>query len=211
MLFRSVAVLPKIASAIETRFKSKVIFSTNWNELISSISNNTKHLMLHIDAIKRSNLSVAECLSMLNNILICNDRKRDVKISVIITKTTEYNTVKICQKNKVVGIVPAILSWGLEEAFKGLDSISSGDFYYPKHIIDFLPGAPTNKKSFNADPVKLTLRQTEIFELISKRGLSNKQIAKMLSISESTVKIHVSAIFKTLCVRNRTQLALTKI
>mgnify|MGYP003341062105 FL=1 len=156
-------------------------------------------------------LSVAECLSMLNNILICNDRKRDVKISVIITKTTEYNTVKICQKNKVVGIVPAILSWGLEEAFKGLDSISSGDFYYPKHIIDFLPGAPTNKKSFNADPVKLTLRQTEIFELISKRGLSNKQIAKMLSISESTVKIHVSAIFKTLCVRNRTQLALTKI
>ncbi|HEV7373015.1 response regulator transcription factor, partial [Arenibaculum sp.] len=34
---------------------------------------------------------------------------------------------------------------------------------------------------------------------------SNKQIAKDLGLSEGTVKIHVTAIFKALNVRNRTQ------
>ena len=57
---------------------------------------------------------------------------------------------------------------------------------------------------------RLTDRQREVFELIANRGISNKQIAKTLAISESTVKIHVSAILRNYCVRNRTQLALMR-
>ena len=57
---------------------------------------------------------------------------------------------------------------------------------------------------------RLTERQREVFELIANRGISNKQIARTLSISESTVKIHVSAIMRSCCVRNRTQLALMR-
>lgn len=57
---------------------------------------------------------------------------------------------------------------------------------------------------------RLTLRQREVFELIANRGISNKQIARTLNISESTVKIHVSAIMRSYCVRNRTQLALMR-
>ena len=44
--------------------------------------------------------------------------------------------------------------------------------------------------------------------LVAKRGLSNKKIAQVLNISESTVKVHISAILKAYGVRNRTQLAL---
>jgi DNA-binding NarL/FixJ family response regulator len=58
--------------------------------------------------------------------------------------------------------------------------------------------------------VELTARQRDIFNLIATRGVSNKQIARVLGISESTVKIHVSAIMRNLCVRNRTQLALMR-
>lgn len=57
---------------------------------------------------------------------------------------------------------------------------------------------------------ELTPRQRDIFNLIATRGASNKQIARTLGISESTVKIHVSAIMRNLCVRNRTQLALMR-
>lgn len=57
---------------------------------------------------------------------------------------------------------------------------------------------------------ELTTRQREVFNMIATRGASNKQIARTLGVSESTVKIHVSAIMRNLCVQNRTQLALMR-
>ena len=39
------------------------------------------------------------------------------------------------------------------------------------------------------------------------QGLANKIIASRLNLSEKTVKIHISAIFRTLNVVNRTQAA----
>lgn len=56
----------------------------------------------------------------------------------------------------------------------------------------------------------LTPKQREVFELIATRGIGNKQIARMLGITESTVKVHVSNLMRNFCVRNRTQLALMK-
>ncbi len=54
---------------------------------------------------------------------------------------------------------------------------------------------------------ELTLRQRRVLELLST-GLSNKQIARALDISEITVKAHVSAIFRKLGVSNRVQAGL---
>jgi DNA-binding NarL/FixJ family response regulator len=56
--------------------------------------------------------------------------------------------------------------------------------------------------------VKLTPRQNQVLKLICHRGLSNKAIGNILKISESTVKIHTSAILKRYGVKNRTQLVL---
>jgi two-component system, NarL family, response regulator YdfI len=50
----------------------------------------------------------------------------------------------------------------------------------------------------------LTPREKELLQLIS-RGLTNKQIALLLSISEHTVKFHLSSIFSKLGVYNRTE------
>ena len=52
----------------------------------------------------------------------------------------------------------------------------------------------------------LTDRQMEVLKLIAD-GFSNKEIARMLDLSENTVKIHVSGIFRALGVSNRTQAA----
>lgn len=61
----------------------------------------------------------------------------------------------------------------------------------------FSPGRPD---------VALTPRMEEIRRLV-QQGMSNKQIANALSISEGTVKNHMSEIFKILQVSNRTQAA----
>jgi two-component system nitrate/nitrite response regulator NarL len=54
---------------------------------------------------------------------------------------------------------------------------------------------------------KLTRRETEVYGLLSQ-GLSNKEIAMALFISESTAKVHVRHILKKLGVRTRTEAAL---
>ena len=61
------------------------------------------------------------------------------------------------------------------------------------------------------DTVKLqtlTRRQHEITALIAE-GLSNKEIARVLKITEGTVKLHLHAIYSKLGVPNRTALALS--
>ena len=54
--------------------------------------------------------------------------------------------------------------------------------------------------------VELTPRQAEVYRAAA-RGLPNKLIARELSISESTVKTHLSAVYAVLGVSNRTQAA----
>ena len=52
--------------------------------------------------------------------------------------------------------------------------------------------------------VPLTLRQTEILRLVSE-GHSNSQVARMLWVTEQTVKFHLSNIYRRLEVANRTE------
>lgn len=64
------------------------------------------------------------------------------------------------------------------------------------------PDSPAASRSGNG---KLTARQSEVFELVLD-GLSNREIANRLAISESTVKVHVRAIMQRSRVSSRTQL-----
>ena len=53
----------------------------------------------------------------------------------------------------------------------------------------------------------LSEREREVLELVA-RGLPNKLIARELSISEKTVKTHVTKVFRAIDVTDRTQAAL---
>jgi DNA-binding NarL/FixJ family response regulator len=65
-----------------------------------------------------------------------------------------------------------------------------------------------SESSAGGKGIALTRRQEEIRRLLTL-GLSNKVIADTLNISESTVKNHLTNIFKALNTTNRTQTALT--
>ena len=51
----------------------------------------------------------------------------------------------------------------------------------------------------------LSNRETEVAELVSK-GLSNKEVANQLFVTEKTVKFHLTNIYKKMNVRSRAQL-----
>ncbi|MFT5417887.1 MAG: DNA-binding NarL/FixJ family response regulator [Gammaproteobacteria bacterium] len=79
--------------------------------------------------------------------------------------------------------------------------ILAGAYYIPQAL---LRNPQPNPKS--GDPFYLTERQLEVVSLICD-GLTNKQIAKTLGIAEATIKMHVTSIFRSLEVTNRTQIA----
>jgi DNA-binding NarL/FixJ family response regulator len=68
-------------------------------------------------------------------------------------------------------------------------------------------GASAEPGASEPDVALLTLRQLEVLSRVCQ-GKTNKQIATELSLSEKTVKAHVTAIFKVLGVVNRTQAVL---
>jgi DNA-binding NarL/FixJ family response regulator len=64
--------------------------------------------------------------------------------------------------------------------------------------------APAANPQNGSAPSDLTSRQVEVLALAA-RGVPNKAIARKLAISEGTVKIHLTAVYKALKVRNRTE------
>lgn len=79
--------------------------------------------------------------------------------------------------------------------------VLDGGTYLPPLILESLTpnkAMPENKNG------KLTARQSEVLQYISQ-GLSNKQIAYELGVSEATVKLHINAMLKALKATNRTQ------
>jgi len=68
---------------------------------------------------------------------------------------------------------------------------------------DFINGAPEPAEKGPVD-AGLTRREVEILQLVAE-GYSNAQLAKMLWVTEQTVKFHLSNIYRKLGVANRTE------
>lgn len=66
------------------------------------------------------------------------------------------------------------------------------------------PGAPFRRDETQVQRLGLTPRELQILELIAS-GLSNKEIAAQIYVSENTVKTHSSRLFEKLNARRRTQ------
>ncbi len=104
------------------------------------------------------------------------------------------------------GFIPKAFSG--EALLSAVREILDGNIFRPAgqpsaRLDDETPVAPS-KMGVRPDEVGLTDRQGQVLGLMV-RGLSNRDIAEQLGLSEGTVKIHATAVFKTLGVNSRTQ------
>lgn len=87
-----------------------------------------------------------------------------------------------------------------DEVVSALTQIMNGQIYAPPELA---AARPASAETDGGGPA-LTPRQTDVLELLVA-GKTNKEIARDLDLSESTVKIHVAALFRALGVRNRVE------
>lgn len=127
------------------------------------------------------------------------------KIWAMVGVNTEVSSIKDILSHNI-GIYPKGLDFTFDEKLIAAQSLLSGEMYVPSKIKEMLK--PKKKIQSTDEIISLTHRQQQVLSLIVSRGSSNKVIARNLKISESTVKLHITAILKKYCLSNRTQLAL---
>lgn len=87
---------------------------------------------------------------------------------------------------------------------KAIYSVNEGNIYFQEELLPLLNKQMKTKRCEIGDG--LTKREIEVIQQIAG-GLSNREIADKLSISEKTVKNHASSIFHKLQISDRTQAA----
>jgi len=75
------------------------------------------------------------------------------------------------------------------------------------HVLAKKVGLALPPKPEQSGPANLTKREREVLDLVSQ-GLMNKEIARVLFITEATAKAHVRKICTKLGVRTRTEAAM---
>jgi len=102
------------------------------------------------------------------------------------------------------GFIPK--SSSLETIQEAVRVVLEGDVWWPSNI-DEVAHVSAEAKAASEGLASLTPQQFRVLTMVCD-GLLNKQIAYELSVSEATIKAHVTAIFRKLGVRTRTQAAL---
>lgn len=130
-------------------------------------------------------------------------QKMNIKVLVL----TVHNEVEYLMKAIDIGVNGYILKDSESvELKKAIFAVNSGETYIQPSLIPSLNSKMVEKNRDDEKIRCLTNRELEVLKLLSF-GMFNKEIAEKLSISERTVKNHVSNIFKKLDATDRTQAA----
>jgi DNA-binding NarL/FixJ family response regulator len=199
-----------LKSQLESLTNSNILICDHWTKLSPLLVNKLSLLAVHTNMLIESDVSINESIIMLTTLVKFIQNINSVRIAVIIDKSCTRSVIKELRRTAIDGIIPSALDYGNTESYVATNSLLTVGHSWPEHIINELPRDTVKRKMSSAvDKIQLTIRQQQIVDLICKRGLSNKRIASVLNITESTVKIHVSAALKAYGVRTRTQLALS--
>jgi DNA-binding NarL/FixJ family response regulator len=203
------ATTPVCTDQLQAIFRATWSLPSTWAQLGQELEQHHEFLTVHADLASSSiYTSPGEFVDTIRTIVKLLPTCKNLRIGVVIRDTTPLAVVKEFQRAGVQGILLDMRCYSVESVKSGVNAFFNGIPYWPRDILENLPGA-VQKKRINS--IQLTPRQQQIFTLIRERGASNKVIARTLKISESTVKLHVTGIFKKYGVRSRTQLAVFKL
>lgn len=103
------------------------------------------------------------------------------------------------------GFIPKSAS--MEAMTQALNRIMAGERWVPEKARRPLPPEMGDFTAMRERIASLTPQQFRVMGMLME-GLQNKVIADQLDVSEATIKAHMTAIFRKLGVRNRTQAVL---
>lgn len=175
----------------------KVIAEANDGEECLNLLNKKIHpdiLLLDINMPKKNGIEVLEYIKQ---------NKIPVKVLIL----TVHNEVEYLLKAVDIGIDGYLLKdSSYDELKEAIDVVISRNTYIQPSL---LPALNESMEDYALDKEKiecLTKRELDVLRLISE-GCSNKKISDELTISERTVKNHISHIFRKIDVEDRTQAA----
>lgn len=121
---------------------------------------------------------------------------------VILSAHESAANVCLALDHGAMGFIPKSSSTGVMLA--ALNLVKAGGIYLPPLVLatavtDETPSAATHPADIGLSP-----QQARVLQLLV-RGLSNKLISREMDVAPSTVKSHVSAVFRVLRVNSRTQ------
>ncbi len=143
----------------------------------------------------------------LSGLTVMRQKCPDVPV-VILSGSVKRSDVLNALEHGASGYLPKTLSG--KSLINALRLVMSGEKYIPSALLEddggtIRPGEIDLDGLEPDNPLRqLTNREREVLALLTK-GLSNKEIAKQLSVREITVKVHLTGIFKKLGAANRTQ------
>lgn len=126
----------------------------------------------------------------------------DAKILLLTTFFDDEYIVKALK----LGAKGYLLKQDYASILPALEAVCSGQTVFGTEIMSRIPELIHSGSSFHYEDYDISRRELEIIRLIAD-GLSNKEIASQLFLSEGTVRNYLSSILDKLQLRDRTQVA----
>ena len=104
------------------------------------------------------------------------------------------------------GVKGYLLKQDYQSILPALRAVCCGQSVFGTQIMEKLPELLMEKKQFDWLDREIGEKELQIISLVAE-GLSNKEIAERLFLSEGTVRNYISSILDKLNLRDRTQLA----
>ncbi len=127
----------------------------------------------------------------------------DAKILFLTTFSDDEYIVRALN----IGAKGYILKQDFESLLPALTAVMNGQSVFGSEIVTKLPTLLSQSSGYDYESKGITEKEQQIIELIAN-GLSNKEIAEELFLSEGTVRNYLSSILEKLALRDRTQLAI---
>ena len=100
-----------------------------------------------------------------------------------------------------------IIKQNFESIVPSLRAVYSGQSVFGQDIVTKIPEFINNSNKADISSFDINEKDMELITLVAQ-GMSNKEIASSLYLSEGTVRNHISIILEKLNLRDRTQLAI---
>lgn len=143
----------------------------------------------------------------MNGLQVLEKLKQEQKRIERIIILTIHNEAEYLYRAVDIGVNGYVLKDSDSSVLKtAIFEIYKGNKYIQPSIAPYLNEKTYAEQQSNEADSLLTKREIEVLKLLAE-GLYNKEVAYKLSISEKTVKNHVSSIFRKLDVSDRTQAA----